>query len=108
MFDPMVVPDRGVVLEQCHLSGSAVDVDLDAAALVLEPERAVLCMFNQGHLSERAFRQLLLTLQLQIDTVRSRGVYHDVPPHRSAFSRLENAALQWSHRVAVLTPLAAR
>ena len=65
-------------------------------------------MFNKGHLSERAFRQLLLTLQLQLDTVRSRGVYHDVPPHRSALARLEDAALRWSHRVALLTPLAAQ
>ena len=66
------------------------------------------CRVNKGHLSERAFRQLLLTLQIQIDTVRSRGVYHDVPLHRSAFSRLEDAALRWSYRAALLTPLAAR
>src|SRR6266516_5489385 len=49
---------------------------------------------NDPDLSERAFRQLLLTLQLQLDTVRSRGVYHDVPPHHSALARLEDAALR--------------
>ena len=51
-------------------------------------------MFNKGHLSERAFRQLLLTLQLQIDAVRDRGAYQDVQPHRSSLHRLEDAALR--------------
>lgn len=63
---------------------------------------------NKGHLSERAFRQLTLTLQLQIDAARSRGTYQDVPPHRSALHRLEDAALRWIHRVALLAPLAER
>src|SRR5262245_15248802 len=88
------------------------DDDTQRALLSLrglaEEQSLYVDMFNTGHLSERAFRQLLLTLQLQIDTVRSRGVYHDVPPHRSALARLEDAALRRSHRVALLTPLAAR
>src|SRR5713101_8046564 len=31
VFDPMVVPDRGVVRARCNPPGSAVDADLDAA-----------------------------------------------------------------------------
>ena len=35
VFDPMVVPDRGVVLTRCNPPGSAVDAGLDAAARAL-------------------------------------------------------------------------
>src|SRR5262249_45686837 len=88
------------------------DDDTQRALLSLrglaEEQALYVDMFNKGHLRERGFRQLLLTLQLQIDTVRGRGLYHDVPPHRSALSRLEDAALRWSHRMALLMPLAAR
>jgi CPA1 family monovalent cation:H+ antiporter len=98
-------------IEDLHRT-ELVDDDTQRMLLALralaEEKSLYVDMFDRGHLSERAFRQLLLTLQLQIDTVRGRGVYRDVPPHRSALSRLEDAALRYIHRVAVLAPLAAR
>ena len=39
-FDPMVVPDCGVVLTRCNSIKSAVDAGRDAAARVLWTERA--------------------------------------------------------------------
>ena len=65
-------------------------------------------MFDKGQLSERAFRQLLQTLEQQIDAVRHRGAYQEVPLHRSALQYLQDAALRWTHNVAYLTPLAER
>ena len=98
-------------LENLH-STELVDDDTQRVLLSLrglaEEHSLYVDMFNTGYLSERAFRLLLLTLQYQLDTVRGTGVYHDVLPHRSALARLEDAALRWSHRVAVLRPLAAR
>ena len=41
MIDPMVVPDRGVVVTRCNSLGSARDTNLDAAARVLGAEHAV-------------------------------------------------------------------
>ena len=38
--DPLVVPDRGVVLTWCNPRGSAVDAGLDAAAWARRAERA--------------------------------------------------------------------
>ena len=73
-------------------------IDTQRALLALrglaEEKSLYVDMFNKGHLSERAFRQLLLTLQLQIDAVRNRDAYQDVPPHRSSLHRLEDAALR--------------
>jgi len=40
VFDPMVVPDRGVVLARCNPPESAVDAGLDAAVRVRRAERA--------------------------------------------------------------------
>jgi CPA1 family monovalent cation:H+ antiporter len=65
-------------------------------------------MFEKGHLSERAFRQLLLTLQLQLDAVRNRGAYQKVPAHRSSRHRLDDVALRLLNKVAALAPLAER
>ena len=65
-------------------------------------------MFNKGHLSERAFRQLLLTLQQQIDAMRDRGAYQDVHPARVSRHRLEDAVLRLVNKVAALAPLAAQ
>jgi monovalent cation:H+ antiporter, CPA1 family len=39
-------------------------------------------MFAKGHLSEGAYRQLLLTLSLQIEAVRFRGRFEHVRSHR--------------------------
>ena len=98
-------------IEDLH-SIELVDDDTQRALLSLrglaEEESLYVDMFDRGHLSERAFRQLLLTLQLQIDAVRNRGAYHDVPPHRTALQRLEDAALRRIHRVALLRPVAER
>jgi CPA1 family monovalent cation:H+ antiporter len=65
-------------------------------------------MFNKGQLSERAFRQLLLMLQLQIDAVRGGGEFQNVQPRRAFQHRLEDVALRVSHKVASLAPLAER
>ena len=65
-------------------------------------------MFNKGQLSERAFRELLLTLQLHIDAVRGTGEYQDVQPRRSFQHRLEEVALRVSNMVVSLAPLAER
>ena len=98
-------------IEDLHRT-ELVDDDTQRALLSLrglaEEQSLYVDMFNKGHLSERAFRQMLLTLRLQIDAVRNRGAYQDVSPHRSALHRLEDAAPRWSHRVVLLTPLAAR
>ena len=40
VFDPMVVPDRGVVLARCNPPGSAVDACLDAATRARRAARA--------------------------------------------------------------------
>ena len=60
--------------------------------------------------SERAFRQLLLALQQQLDAVRirGRGAYQEVQPVRVARHRLEDAVLRLVNKVAALAPLAAR
>jgi len=98
-------------IEELHRT-ELVEDDTQRALLSLrglaEEQSLYVDMFNKGHLSERVFRQMLLTLHLQIDAVRNRGAYQDVSPHRSALHRLEDVALRWSHRVALLTPLAAR
>jgi monovalent cation:H+ antiporter, CPA1 family len=65
-------------------------------------------MFNKGPLSERAFRQLLLVLQKQLDAVRGRGTYQNVQPARVSRHRLEDAVLRLVNKVAALAPLAAR
>jgi CPA1 family monovalent cation:H+ antiporter len=68
-----------------------------------------LCRYVQkGHLSERAFRQLLLVLQKQLDAVRGRGTYQNVQPARVSRHRLEDAVLRLVNKVAALVPLAAR
>jgi CPA1 family monovalent cation:H+ antiporter len=65
-------------------------------------------MFDRGHLSEPAFRELLRALELRVDTVRQRRAYHEAPLHRSALRYVGDAALRWIHRVPVLAPLAER
>jgi len=58
VFDPMVVPTRGVVLDRCNPAGSAVDAGLDAAARALRAERAadggILSVQYALHVSPRA------------------------------------------------------
>jgi CPA1 family monovalent cation:H+ antiporter len=89
-----------------------VDDETQRALLSLrglaEEESFYVDMFDRGHLSERAFRQLWLTLQLQIDAVRNSGVYRGAPAHRSALQRLEEAARRWLHRAALLAPVEER
>jgi len=88
------------------------DIDTQRSLLALrglaEEKSLYIDMFNKGQLSERALRQLLLTLQLQIDTVRDKGDYEDSIPHRSSLPRLEDAALRLINKAASLAPVAER
>ena len=55
-------------------------------------------MYNQGHISETAFRELVLVLNLQIDALRYHGAFEHVHSHRikrlleSSFFRLADKA----------------
>src|SRR5215471_3982932 len=89
-----------------------MDDDTQRALLSLrglaEEKSLYVDMFNQGHLSERAFRQLLLALQQQMDAIRGRGTQQERHPPRVARHRLEDAVLHLVDKVAALAPLAAR
>src|SRR5258708_34516384 len=63
-------------------------------------------IFNKGQLSERSFRQLLLTLHRQIDAVRNMSEYLDVGPHNSSMHKIEAAVLRLIDRVSPLACLA--
>jgi monovalent cation:H+ antiporter, CPA1 family len=65
-------------------------------------------IFNKGQLSERSFRQLLLTLQRQIDAVRNMSEYLDAGSHNSSMHRIEAAIMRWIDRAAPLATLAQR
>jgi monovalent cation:H+ antiporter, CPA1 family len=65
-------------------------------------------MFKTGQLSERSFRQLLATLQRQIDSVRNNGEYLELASRTSSIRRIEAAVLRLIDRVAFLAPLAER
>ena len=65
-------------------------------------------MFNKGQLSERSFRQLLVTLQRQIDAARNMDEYLELDSHNSSMHRIEAAVLGLIERVAFLAPLAER
>jgi len=45
-------------------------------------------LFNKGHLSESALRDLLPLLSLQIESIRYQGQYHEVEQHRLPRRRL--------------------
>ena len=65
-------------------------------------------MLNKGQLSERSFRQLLVTLQRQIDAVRNKGEYLELDSHKSSMHGIEAAVLRLIDRVAPLASLAQR
>jgi CPA1 family monovalent cation:H+ antiporter len=98
-------------IEELH-STALMDDDTQRALLSLrglaEEKSLYVEMFNKGHLSERAFRRLLLALQQQMDAVRGRGASPYVPPARVSRHRLEEAVLRLVNRVTALAPLAAR
>jgi CPA1 family monovalent cation:H+ antiporter len=98
-------------IEELHRT-ELMDDDTQHALLFLrglaEEKSLYIEMFNKGHLSERAFRQLLLECQQQLDAVRGRGTYRDVQPARVSRHRLEDAVLRLINKVAALAPLAAR
>ncbi len=52
-------------------------------------------MFNKGHLSERAFRELALSLTLQAEALRYQRDFHSVRLHNLRTRRLEHAVLRW-------------
>lgn len=56
-------------------------------------------MFNKGHLSERAFRELALSLTLQAEALRYQRDFHSVRLHTLRTRRLEHAALHWLDRL---------
>ena len=98
-------------IEELHRT-ELMDDDTQRALLSLRglaEERSLYVeMFNKGHLSERAFRQLLLALQQQIDAVRGRGAYQAGQPARVSRHRLGEAVLRLVNKVVALAPLAAR
>src|SRR5262249_11416847 len=98
-------------IEELHRT-ELIDDDTQRALLSLrglaEEKSLYVDMFNKGHLSERAFRQLLLTLQQQIDAIRGRGTSPGVHPPRLVRPHLEDAVLRWLHKVAALAPVAER
>lgn len=55
-------------------------------------------MFNKGHLSERAFRELALSLTLQAEALRYQRDFRTVRLHNLRGRRLEHTALQWLDR----------
>jgi CPA1 family monovalent cation:H+ antiporter len=63
-------------------------------------------LFDKAQISERAFRRLLLALDLQIDYVRDTGQYEDACPRSARGGRLRNLALKLADRY--LAPLAER
>jgi CPA1 family monovalent cation:H+ antiporter len=65
-------------------------------------------MFKKGQLGERSFRQLLLTLQRQIDSARSLGEYLDLDSHNSAMRRIEDPVVRLFDRSAFLVSLVER
>src|SRR5262249_23323017 len=78
-------------IEALHRT-ALMDDDTQRALLSLrglaEEKSLYVEMFNQGHLSERAFRWLLLALQQQMDAVRGRSVSQAGQPARPVRHRL--------------------
>ncbi|NWF35681.1 cyclic nucleotide-binding domain-containing protein [Mariprofundus sp. KV] len=62
-------------------------------------------MYNQGHISETAFRELALVLNLQIDALRYHGAFEHVHSHRVK-RMLESAFFRLAERAAWLKPVA--
>ena len=88
-----------------------VDDDRQLALLTLralaEEKSSYVEAFDRGHLSERAVRHLLQTLELQVDTIRHGG-FQEVGHRRSALRQLLDKMLGWIHRIDWLAPLAER
>ena len=64
-------------------------------------------MYNQGHISETAFRELALVLNLQIDALRYHGAFEHVYSHRVK-RMLESSFFRLAERAAWLKPIAER
>jgi len=65
-------------------------------------------MFNKGHLSEAAFRELILRVVLQVDAVRYTGSVRDIPPHRLFRRHFEKALFLFLDRLPTFRPIAER
>lgn len=65
-------------------------------------------MFKTAQLSERSFRQLLATLQRQIDSLRNNGEYLELASHTLSIRRIEAPFLRLIDGVALLAPLVER
>ncbi len=56
-------------------------------------------MFNKGHLSERALRQILLVLVLQIDAVRFTGSYQPIQAHSLRGRRVQLSFFRFLQKI---------
>ncbi len=77
--------------------------------LAFAEEKAVYVeMFNHGHLSEGAFRELITVLSLQIDRVRMGASFHVVRSQRMWRRDFEHAILRSLDRFPLLSPIVER
>jgi monovalent cation:H+ antiporter, CPA1 family len=103
--------DTRAAIEDLHrteLVGDTTQGLLLSLRALAEEKSLYVDMFDKGHLSERAFRELLQALELRIDALRHRGAYEEAPLHRSVLRYVAETALRWIHRVAILAPVAER
>ncbi len=102
---------REVQEEITRLRGTEMGHEQEEALLYLRAlsEEKLLYseMYSKGHLSEGAFRELLLVLTLQIDTIRFQGAFERVHSHRLR-RYLEQILYRLFDRIPLLLPLAER
>ena len=86
-----------------NLRNSELDQNQELILLYLRTfaeERALYSdMFNKGHLSESALRQLLSMLVLQIDTVRTSGTYQPIESHNLRGKRLQISFFRFLQKI---------
>ena len=86
-----------------NLRNSELDQNQESILLYLRTfaeERALYSdMFNKGHLSESALRQLLSMLVLHIDAVRSSGTYQPIESHSLRGRRLQISLFRFLQKI---------
>jgi CPA1 family monovalent cation:H+ antiporter len=94
------------------LRRNELDSDQERQLLYLqvfaEEKSLFIDMFNKGHLSEAAFRELILRIVLQVDAVRYTGSVRDIPPHRLFRRHFEKALFLFLDRLPTFRPIAER
>ena len=71
-----------------------------------EEKAFYVALFNKGHISERALRELLLTLNLQIESIRYQGGFHGVHLHGLGWMKIEQRLLfRWMDRLPLVRNL---